>query len=102
MVSVINNFARSANYNINWRRRGKVEILADVLNAARDGARSTHIMYRANLNFHQRKKYLTEAINSGLVGVRVNSPLMYVTTEKGHKWLDDYRKLLKSSGAFST
>jgi predicted transcriptional regulator len=102
MVSVINNFARSANYNLNWRRRGKVEILADVLNAARGGARSTHIMYKANLNFHQRKKYLTEAINSGLVGVRVNSPLMYVTTDKGHKWLDDYRKLLKSSGAFST
>jgi predicted transcriptional regulator len=102
MVSVINNFARSANYNINWRRRGKVEILADVLTAARGGARSTHIMYKANLNFHQRKKYLTEAINSGLVGIRVNSPLMYVTTEKGHKWLDDYRKLLKSSGAFST
>jgi predicted transcriptional regulator len=101
-VSVINNFARSPNYNVNWRRRGKVEILADVLNAAMGGARSTHIMCKANLNFHQRKKYLTEAINSGLIGVRVNSPLIYVTTEKGHKWLEDYRKLLESSGAFST
>jgi predicted transcriptional regulator len=102
MVSAIKNFARSPKYNINRHRRGRVEILADVLNAATGGDRSTHIMYKANLNFHQRKKYLTEAINSGLVGVRVNPPLMYVTTEKGHKWLNDYRKLLKDSGAFST
>jgi predicted transcriptional regulator len=98
----INNFARSSKYGISRHRRGKVDILADVLNAARDGARSTHIMYKANLNFHQRKKYLAGAINSGLIGVRVNPPLMYVTTEKGYKWLEEYRKLLKSSGTFAT
>lgn len=51
-------------------------------------------MYRANLNFAQRKKYLTEALNSGLVEVRVRSPLVYVTTEKGHEWLRNYKKLL--------
>jgi predicted transcriptional regulator len=53
MVSVINNFARSPKHNVDWHRRGKVDILADVLNAAKGGARSTHIMYKANLNFHQ-------------------------------------------------
>ena len=88
--------------NSNWQRRGRVEILADILRAAVDGARGTHIMYKANLNFFQRKKYLTEALNAGLIGVRVNSPLVYVTTEKGHDWLKNYRKLLNSSEAFST
>lgn len=86
----------------NWQRRGRVEILADILRAAVDGARGTHIMYKANLNFSQRQKYLTEALNAGLVGVRVNSPLVYMTTEKGHEWLKNYRKLLDSSEAFST
>jgi len=86
----------------NWKRRGRVEILADILKAAIDGARGTHIMYKANLNFVQRKKYLTEALNAGLIGVRVRSPLVYLTTEKGHEWLKDYRKLLESSEAFST
>lgn len=88
--------------NPNWQRRGRVEILADILKAAVDGARGTHIMYKANLNFAQRQKYLTEALNAGLIGVRVNSPLVYMTTEKGHEWLKNYRKLLESSEAFST
>lgn len=86
----------------NWKRRGRVEILADILKATIDGARGTHIMYKANLNFAQRKKYLTEALNAGLIGIRVNSPLVYVTTEKGHGWLKNYRKLLESSETFST
>jgi len=85
----------------NWRRRGRVEILADILTATVDGARGTHIMYKANINFAQRKRYLTEALNAGLIGVKVRSPLVYLTTEKGHEWLKSYRKLLGSSG-FST
>jgi len=81
-----------------WRRRGRVEIFADILTAAVDGARGTHIMYKANINFAQRKRYLTEALNAGLIGVKVRSPLVYLTTEKGHEWLKNYRKLLGSSG----
>jgi predicted transcriptional regulator len=85
----------------NWKRRGRVEILANILKASVEGARGTHIMYKANLNFAQRKRYLTEALNAGLIGVRVNSPLVYATTEKGHEWLKNYRKLIDSSEAFS-
>ena len=85
-----------------WQRRGRVEILADILAASVNGVRGTHIMYKANLNFAQRKRYMTEALNAGLIGVRVNSPLVYATTEKGHEWLKNYRKLLESSEAFST
>ena len=87
--------------NLNWQRRGRVEILADILAASVEGVRGTHIMYKANLNFAQRKRYLTEALNAGLIGVRVNSPLVYATTEKGHDWLKNYRKLIDSSEAFS-
>jgi len=75
-------------------RRGRVEIMADVLNAAVDGARGTPIMCKANLNFALRNKYLAEAINAGLLSVKVNSPLIYITTDKGHEWLKNYRQLL--------
>jgi predicted transcriptional regulator len=77
----------------NLHRRGRVDVMADVLNAAIDGARGTPIMYKANLNFAMRNKYLTEAINAGLMTVKVNSPLIYITTDKGHEWLKKYRQL---------
>lgn len=81
-----------------WQRRGRIEIIADILTAALEGARGTPIMYKANLNFAQRKKYLSELLNTGLIGVKVKSPLVYLTTEKGHEWLRNYRQLYMELG----
>ena len=72
----------------------------DILEAALDGAKKTHIMHRANLNFLSFKRYFTELFTEGLV-VEVSDPdggVVYQTTEKGKSLL----KMLRGvSRAFS-
>jgi predicted transcriptional regulator len=63
-------------------RRGKVEILADVLFVARYGATKTEIVYKANLNFRRLKSYLDYLEGKGLLA---NSGPFYSSTERGGK-----------------
>jgi predicted transcriptional regulator len=67
------------------RRRGEVEILMDVLSLCLSGVRVTHLMYRANLSYSTLRKYLSEALDRGLISNVCNSDgsVVYRTTEKG-------------------
>jgi predicted transcriptional regulator len=67
--------------------RRKFEIIADILNAAKDGAKKTRIMYVANLNHGLLKKYLMETISIGFI--RFNND-GYEVTEKGRIFLERY------------
>ncbi|MCK5626233.1 hypothetical protein KAI11_05190, partial [Candidatus Bathyarchaeota archaeon] len=42
---------------LNNKRRSDLEISADILKVALHGAKKSHIVYRANLNFEVVKKY---------------------------------------------
>jgi len=75
------------------RRRSRYDIIAEILSAARDGARPTHIMYKSNLSFRQQRKYLNRLLDAGLIAVKVKSPPVYKTTELGEEWLKNYRKV---------
>lgn len=79
------------------RRRDKISILADVLEAIGDGARKTHIVYKANLNFESCRKYLNAMRNAGLVEIRVGSPMMWAITDKGRALLKKYREFKEIS-----
>ena len=71
------------------RRRGRVEIMMDILDQALNGARKTKIMYRANLNFLRFERYFHELSKKGLIEV-VDDPdasLVYRTTERGRELL---------------
>jgi predicted transcriptional regulator len=73
-------------------RRNDLDICADILTAARAGAKKTHIVYRANLNFKLVRKYLRRLIENGLL--RPSSEKnVYTTTEEGMDFLEQYRKL---------
>ncbi len=48
-------------------RRNDLDICADILTVARAGAKKTHIVYRANLNFKLVRKYLRRLIENGLL-----------------------------------
>ncbi|MCW4040749.1 MAG: winged helix-turn-helix domain-containing protein, partial [Candidatus Bathyarchaeota archaeon] len=39
-------------------RRDKIEIFADILKVAKNGAKKTHIVYKANLNFSTLKNHI--------------------------------------------
>ena len=71
-------------------RRGKIEIVIDILSVALDGARKTEIVYKANLNFTRIDRYIPFLEDRGLME---NSGPIYKTTEKGKEFLRGYEKM---------
>ncbi len=72
------------------KRRGKLEIIIDILSVATKDAKKTEIVYKANLNFKRVGKYLPYLEEKGLIE---NMGSEYKTTEKGKQFLRDYRKM---------
>ena len=72
------------------KRRGKLEIITDILSVAVKDAKKTEIVYKANLNFKRVGKYLPYLEEKGLIE---NMGSEYKTTEKGKRFLQDYRKM---------
>ncbi|MDH5390537.1 MAG: winged helix-turn-helix domain-containing protein [Candidatus Bathyarchaeota archaeon] len=70
-------------------KRDRLKIIAEILQAAKNGAKKTHIMYQCNLSYHQTKKLLTFLLETGFIRIG-NS---YDTTEKGLRFLQTYQTL---------
>jgi predicted transcriptional regulator len=75
--------------------RNRIQITADILDIAKTGSRKTKIMYLGNLSFDLLQKYLDMLVNYELLEVHGGSEKSYVATEKGKKFLEDYRELQK-------
>ncbi len=71
-------------------KRNNLDICADILRVSRGGAKKTHLVYKANLNFNIVKKYITGLTESGLL--EKNGERFYVTDE-GNLFIDRYDKL---------
>ena len=71
-------------------RRNDLDICADILRAARHGAKKTHIVYGANLNFTMLKRYLEKLIGGGLLSLADGH---YTATNRGLSWLSRYEDL---------
>jgi predicted transcriptional regulator len=72
-------------------RRNDLDIWADILKAAKEETRKTHIVYSANLNFKIAKKYFAKLIEHGFLKSR---DIYYVITPEGEQFLEDYDKFL--------
>lgn len=70
-------------------RRNDIDICADILKVARVGAKKTHLVYKANLNFEIVKKYLSRLTENRLISSENGH---YITTEEGMKFLDSYQE----------
>ena len=70
-------------------RRNDLDICADILEIAKDGAKKTHLVYKANLNFKIIKEYLSILMLKGLVD---NSDQDFITTKQGTIFLENYQK----------
>jgi predicted transcriptional regulator len=71
-------------------RRGKLEIIADILSVADNGVKKTEMVYKANVNFKRIEEYLSFLVEKGLLEP-VNGK--YRTTAKGKEYLRDYQIL---------
>jgi predicted transcriptional regulator len=74
-----------------------VDIIANILSEAAEGAKKTHIMYKSNLSFRQLQAYLDFLLDRGLL-MRSESggggnPNLFQTTAKGRAFLQAYRDL---------
>ena len=74
--------------------RKKLDLIADILNAAIKGAKKTHIMYSGNLSFTLLNYYLKIVTDSGLLLFNSNNR-SYFTTKKGAKFLNIYNNYIK-------
>lgn len=75
-------------------RRGRLSIIADILDVAQKGALKTRIMYGASLSFSQLNDYLPFLLDSNLLKVIDNpNKSLYKTTNKGLKYLQYYMEI---------
>jgi predicted transcriptional regulator len=72
------------------KKRNEIEILADILRISSSGAKKSHIVYKANLNFEIVKKYLDLLEKSDLISCPEGNSRMFCTTEKGRRYLDHF------------
>ena len=79
------------------RGRDRLFIMAEVLDIAqRGGALKTQIMYRANLSYTQTIEMLSLLLDLNLLEmVPKGGKKTYKTTEKGLRYLESYREILR-------
>jgi predicted transcriptional regulator len=73
-------------------RRCAAEVLRDVLAAAEEGAKKTHIMFKSNVNPLVLKKYLGFCHQKGLLRTQEN---IYYLTPKGREFLAQLREVIQ-------
>lgn len=75
-----------------------MQIAAEIIEIAKEGSRKTRIMYQGNLSFELLRRYLDFLTKSGLLKVQERGEdRMYVATEKGRRFLEEFRDLQRYS-----
>jgi predicted transcriptional regulator len=76
------------------KRRDKLNIIAQILEIARESTLKTQIMYKANLSFAQLNEYINFMQDIGLLAkVMENRRETYKTTEKGLNFLQRHGEI---------
>jgi len=79
------------------RKRSDIDIMANILSAAKKGAKKTRIMYGCNLSHNQLQVYLQILCEMGFLASHSKKegakPNCFKTTSKGFEFLDAYRAL---------
>ena len=76
------------------KRRDRLTIMAEILNAAREGTVKTQIMYRADLSFAQLRQYVTFLQEVKLLRVNTeNGRTIYKRTPKGVRYLETFAEI---------
>ena len=87
--SIKENLRRSLKDKFKYRR-GKIDIIADILSAALKESKKTQIVYSVNLNFTRVEDYLPLLMDKELI---TNIDGEYKTTEKGCDFLRNYQAM---------
>jgi predicted transcriptional regulator len=74
-------------------KRGKSEIILNILTVCKKGASKTKIVYQANLNFKTATPYLDLLSEKGLLNARRDSRILYETTPHGIEVMKTLKQL---------
>ena len=78
------------------KRRSRLDIIAEILDAALDGAVKTRIMYRVSVNFVQFNEYVKFLLRAKLIdSTRRKKRIVYKTTGKGKLLLHRFKEAEK-------
>jgi predicted transcriptional regulator len=69
--------------------RSSFDIIAEILNAAKNGAKKTRIMYSCGLSYRFVQKYLDLLLETELLSLGT----YYQTTDKGLGFLQKYQRM---------
>jgi predicted transcriptional regulator len=75
-----------------YRYRNRIDIIAELLDAARSGATKTKMMYKAMLSYGQLKEYLQMLTENDLI-VYHDATQRFTTTDKGYQFIKRYEDL---------
>ena len=80
-------------------RRSEIEIMDVILRLSSSGAKKTELLYQGNLSYFQLQGYLSflmekEILEETEIKNNGSSTKCYRTTEKGHLFLQDVKKVL--------
>ena len=75
---------------MNAKRRNNLDIMADMIFTAREGARKTQLVYKCNLNFSIVKRYIADLLEEGFIYFKAP---FYYATEDGETYLNRYEDL---------
>lgn len=85
-------------------RRSKIQVVIDVLRViGRENGKvkPTHILYKANLSHKLLKEHLNNLLQKGFIEVSIEkNHTFYQITDKGRKFVSEYRKVEKLAQAF--
>ena len=85
-------------------KRSKMDIVFDILKAINDKGGTiipTHLLYKSNLSHQRMNEYLADLMQKKLVQESERKgKKVYVLTDEGYKFLNEYRKLKEFTEAF--
>jgi len=77
------------------KRRDKIDIISEVLEASTNGIRKTQIMSRISMSFRQVNGYLAFMKDRELLQERNDGKPLYEPSEKGREFLRRYKEIKK-------
>ena len=81
------------------KRRSEFQIIGEILDLSKDGAKKTEILYKSNMSFVQLRNYLSFMIEKNIIKEKLTnkdrelSKKIYVNTDKGNNLLEDINRL---------
>jgi len=84
-------------------RRSKIEIINDILTAIQDKdgrIKPTHLLYKSNLSHKKMMDYVGDLIKKKMIEEELVDGKYYLITEKGRKYIAEFKKIKEFSDSF--